>query len=219
MKKFTTYINESLEATELEEIEDTLLHIIDTYGKPQVTTASVGDRLAYILRWDLNFSLNEYHGPDVLEKINQLFECLVEAKKSQGLMENFKVEFKISNFLFVRLTPKSDKKSESYTFIKKIHFREIELRYGQIAKFFMDRDCDIINITYEDEELNQTSGLNIAIKGDTSVCNEFIDLIRAEFESRKNEIDREIDFYITGGNVINIIPTEEKCYVTIDKNI
>lgn len=219
MKKFTTYIKESLDATELEEIEDTLLHIIDTYGKPQVTTTSIGDRTGYILRWYLNLNLGEYNGSDALDKVNQLFECLSEAKKSQGLMLSFKVEFKISNFLFVRLTPKSETKSESYKFIKKIEWREIQLSYGQISKFFMDRDCDIRDIQYDDDESNQTSGLVISINGDTSDCNEFIELLRHEFDQRQEEIDRDIEVYLTNNQTINISPTEEKCYITIDKSI
>jgi hypothetical protein len=218
MKKFTTYIKESLDATELEEIEDSLLHIIDTYGSPQVTTVKIGERNGYILRWDLKFSLYDYQGTDKIDEVNKLFECLSEAKKSQGLMSSFKVEFKISNQLFVRLTPKSESKSESYKFIKKVDWRTVELSYGQIAKFFMDRDSNIKGIKHEYDERDETSTLLIIIDN-SDYCNEFIELLKQEFESRKDEIDREIEIFSTERNVIYIQPTEHKCYIEIDKDI
>lgn len=216
MRKITQIIKE---ASEFEDMEDTLLLIYDLLGKPRISTFSVGESPAYVLKWTLDFSINEYQGSDVIDKVGKLFESIKEIRSSQRRIFRYRVEFKLAGvFLFIRLTPTSKSSSENYHFIKGQDWREIKLSYGEIARFFRDNGFSIKNIDIEDNELDETSSVIIVTNADTSTVRRFADMFNQEFDSRK-DIVRNIQANVYGGNSVSIFPEEEKTYVVIDQDI
>lgn len=174
MFKFSQLIKENIE---FEDIEDSLLYIYDNFGEPRVLKTNLDGvkdgQMAYVLRWDIGFSINDYNGSEVLETTAKLFTALSELKSSQSRISGYDVDFKVSgSILFVRFIP--HKKGESkgnYHFIIGQNWREVQLKYSEILRFFRDNGCKIKGIDNEDNEAYETS--TVIISTDADVWREF----------------------------------------------
>lgn len=214
MFKFTKLIKENVE---FEDIEDALLSIYDTYGEPKVIKSNIDGGLAYGLRWDLGFSLNEYSGVDVLDKTAKLFTSLSELKSTQKRLTQFDVDFKVSGtMLFVRFIPKKQsKEAGGYKFILGQNWREVQLKYSEILRFFRDKGLKILNVDFEDNEAYETSSVIISTNADAQTLMEFERIFGENLEEK--EVDRSVEIGLNGGR-IEIYPPEEKTYVVLDVN-
>lgn len=214
MFRFTQLIKENVE---FEDIEDALLSIYDTYGEPRVVRSNIDGSLAYSLRWDLGFSLNEYSGVEVLDKTAKLFTSLSELKSTQKRLTQFDVDFKVSGtMLFVRFIPnKQSKEAGNYKFILGQNWREVQLKYSEIVRFFRDKGFKILNVEFEDNEAYETSTVIISTNADSQTLMEFERIFGENLEEK--EVDRSVEIGLNGGR-IEIYPPEEKTYVVLDVN-
>lgn len=222
------------ESIEFEEIEDTLIDIYDILGDPKKSEFKVGDKLAYVLRWELPFSISQYNGVKELDQIAKVLECVRNVKSSQNRLTGYDVEFKISNILFIRLTPISDNPSTNYKFFVKQDFRSIIFSYGEIAKFFKDRGYSIKSVDDPTDKSSETSEVIVMSNAPSEVCQELTNLINNEislvykdnWESNDegghlhayNSIYRKVSCE-SGEGYIRIYPEEEKTWIEIDNNI
>ena len=214
MFKFSSLIKENIE---FEDIEDALLSIYDTYGEPRVVRSNIDGGLAHSLRWDLGFSLNEYSGVEALDKTAKLFTSLSELKSTQKRLTQFDVDFKVSGtMLFVRFIPKKQsKQAGDYKFILGQDWREVQLKYSEIVRFFRDKGFKILNVEFEDNEAYETSSVIISTNADAQTLMEFERIFGENLEEK--EVDRSVEIGLNGGR-IEIYPSEEKTYVVLDVN-
>lgn len=217
MIKFSQIINEN---QDFEDIEDSLLGIYDLFGEPRVVRTNVDksktNQMAYSLRWDMGFSMQEYNGIEVLSKTAQLLSILSDIKSTQNRLRSYEINFKISGqLLFIRLVPLADETDAraDYNFLIGQNGREVQFKYSEILRFFRDRNCKIKNILVDDNEYSQTSTLVIVTDADGSTKSEFRQIVMGELESKN--VDRDIDVGIAGTS-IEIYPQDEKTYVVID---
>lgn len=199
------------ESSEFEEIEDTLLEIYDLLGEPNKSEYSVGNKMAYTLSWKLGFTISDYNGSKELEVMSKVFDVLKIIKSSQARVSGYDVEFKITDYLFIRLTPHSDEVSSSYKFFIEQEWRAVIFSYGEISKFLKDRGYKIKNV-YEDN-----SSVSISTDAPREVMMELATMISNELESLDDEeYDRPV--IVRGGTgSLSIIPENEKCYVELDR--
>lgn len=205
------------ESVEFEEIEDALLDIYDTFGEPNKSEFNVGDKISYILRWELPFSIGQYNGVDELEKITKVLECVKNLKSTQSRIVGYDVEFKISNMLFIRLTPISQDVSSTYNFFIKQDWRSIIFSYGEIAKFLKDRGFTIKSVDDTFDEYSEQSEITIITNATTETCQELANLINNEIFKRTEDesLDRDITC-ISGLGYIKIYPDQEKTHIELD---
>lgn len=208
MNKFTKLIKES---DSFEEIEDTLLDIYDILGKPRISTFDVGENPAYVLRWNLDFSISEYNGVDVLDKMSLLFNCISNIKSSQKRISGYDIEFKIGVYFFIRLIPHSKSKSDKYNFIERIFTRKfIDLSYTEIIKFFKDRGYSI-NVDYvHDIHFNH---ITISTKASQDIINEFITMFKSDLNEHIKKDNNKVisdytDVYSDREGVISIMSSD-----------
>jgi len=219
MNKFSQLIKES---SEFEDIEDSLLYIYDTFGEPRVLKTNLdgvaGGQMAYVLRWDIGFSINDYNGTEVLETTAKLFTALSEVKSSQNRISGYDVDFKVSgSILFVRFIPqKSGESKGNYHFIIGQDWREVQLRYSEILRFFRDKGFKIIGIETEDDEVYQRSTVIISTNADGPTLMEFERIFG--YNLKEEDVDRSVELGLNGGR-IEVYSPEEKTYIVIDASI
>lgn len=214
MFKFTQLIKENVE---FEDIEDALLPIYDTYGEPRVVKSNIDGGMAYSLRWDLGFSLSEYNGVEVLDKTAKLFTSLSELKSTQKRLTEFDIDFKVgTTMLFVRFIPKKQsKEANNYKFIIGQNWREVQLKYSEILRFFRDRGFRILNVDTEDNESYETSSVIINTNADAPTLIEFEEIFGHNLLEKS--VERSVGISLNGGQ-IEIYPEEEKTYIVLDAN-
>jgi hypothetical protein len=204
------------ESVEFEDIEDTLLEIYDVLGEPYKSEFDILGQKAYLLRWNLSFSMGIYNGVKELEPITKVLDCIKNIKSSQSRIRGYNIEFKITNILFIRLTPIPDKPSENYKFYVGSESRNVIFSYSEISKFFTDRGYTIKDIK-EDEDMNyDTVSIEIVTDANRETHIEFIEMINQEIKASK--LLRPVYSYISGNSTI-IRPEDEKTYVRLDQNI
>lgn len=214
MFKFTQLIKENVE---FEDIEDALLPIYDTYGEPRVVKSNIDGGMAYSLRWNLGFSLSEYNGVEVLDKTAKLFTSLSELKSTQKRLTEFDIDFKVgTTMLFVRFIPKKQsKEAGNYKFIIGQNWREVQLKYSEILRFFRDRGFRILNVDTEDNESYETSSVIINTNADAPTLIEFEEIFGHNLLEKS--VERSVGISLNGGQ-IEIYPEEEKTYIVLDAN-
>lgn len=205
------------ESSEFEEIEDTLLEIYDLLGDPNKSEYSVGNKMAYTLSWKLGFTISDYNGSKELEVMSKVFDVLKTIKSSQARVSGYDVEFKITDYLFIRLTPHSDEVSSSYKFFIKQEWRAVIFSYGEISKFLKDRGYRIKDTEVEEYNYGDNSSVSISTDAPREVMMELATMISNELESLdSDEYDRPV--YVTSGlGILSITPENEKCYVELDR--
>jgi hypothetical protein len=213
MIKFSKLLKES---KSIEEIEDYLLNLNDIMGEPEKWTHNDKGFYIYEFEWDLGYDISIYNSVDKIEDIKKIAVFLQEIKTAQIRIEGYDLDFKISDNKFaVRITNKSSE-SENYNFIKRQNWREIELSYFEIVRFFKDKGYSVLKTEIEDDsETNDTASVYITTNATEDVKIEFRDLFLSEVGEKNKEdiIDRDIDCSI--GTRIYIYPLDEKTYITI----
>ena len=211
MKRFTNFIKESVD---IEELEDYFLLISDTLSMTaEKSIIGSGDFKVYQFEWRLDFVIGEYNSIESLGKIAKCLDSIKELKTSQKRILEFDIEFKISDKLSVRLTPNT-KSDGSYKFVVGQEWREVQLSYINIAKFFKDNGSSILDIHSSEDEMSDTNHIIIKTNADGPVVREFIRLLNDQLSTDKR-LNREIKARGHGQGSIFIDPQEEKTFVEI----
>lgn len=215
MNKFSKLLNESLS---FEEIEDHVLTISDVLGKPNVVTLNFGSKVGYVFKWNLQFNVEEYNGPQEVVKIKKLFGFIEDISMAMVRIQDYDVEFKIKEQLYVRFIPHTEV-SDSYEFIMGQKWREIRLDYSQIVKFFKDRGFRVKDHTLTDNDYTQSTELKIVTDADELALSQFETQFNNEFDKKYNdteEINRKLICQIRG-SVINIFSDEDGTFINIQE--
>ena len=218
MNKFSELINES---KNFEELEDHFIPIYDILGKPSISTIKFGEKEGYTFKWNLNFEIENYNGSKEISDIMKIFECIQTISQSTKRILDFDVEFKISDGLYVRLTPQSSDEDAEYKFIVGQTWRQIVLDYGQIAKFFKDKGYSIRNTKIEDNEYEETSSIYIITDAPDYITSKFEEDFLSEFNYEyidEESINRRISC-TAEGNMVYIFPEEEKTFVVFNLDV
>lgn len=210
MKKFTKILKESISA---EEVEDYFLNIEYIFGKPKIK--SYGDDI-FEFEWNINLRIDEYNTVDSVDKILDAMSSLREIKTSQSRLLDYNVEFKMTNTLNVKITKKNiDKKN--FKFIIGQDWREINIDYSELLRFFSSYNIQVTNIEEDYNESAEEASLKIYTKSrdnsDTEEqLEEFCRILRKEIEDG----DYDIEVYRSRDN-IHISPLSEKTYVVLKR--
>jgi len=213
MNKFSKLLNESLS---FEEIEQQVLEISSVLGKPNVVTLNFGKDVGYVFKWDLKLNIEEYNGSVEIERVKKLFSMIEEISLAMKRVQDYDVEFKIKEHLYVRFIPHTES-SESYEFIIGQNWREIRLDYSQVVKFFKDRGFRVKDVKLVDIEYKETTEVKIITDADELARSEFVSLFNDEANKKYNETEEINRFVICEdrGTEILIYPQEDQTFINI----
>jgi|LakMenEpi03Aug12_release.lakeMendotaPanAssembly.Ray.scaffolds.fasta_scaffold669663_1 hypothetical protein len=215
MNRFSQILNES---TNPQELKDQFSTLQDILGEPQTATIRFGDKIGYVFRWSLDFNIGEYQGETEMENMLKVFE-IIRSVVPNIKMKDYDVEFKIDEYFYVRLTPRTEDLGEGYKFVVGQNWRNIIIDYGQVSKFFKDRGFSIRSSKSNEEHFSQSSHLVIKTDADFLTTNQFANKLNEEINHLYNE-EESINLLAeckVSDNVIFITPDEDKTYVIFDR--
>lgn len=215
MNKFSKLLNESLS---FEEIEGHVLEISNVLGKPNVVTLNFGKEVGYVFKWDLKFNVEEYNGSLEIERIKKLFSMIEEISLAMKGVQDYDVEFKIKEHLYVRFIPHTES-SESYEFILGQKWREIGIDYSQVVKFFKDGGFRVKDVKMIDNEYKESTEVKIITDADELARSEFVTLFNDEANRKYIETEELNRLVICEDRGIEILiyPEEEKTFINIQQ--
>ena len=112
MNKFSEIINESIN---LDEVKKSLTYINAVLGYPDVSTFKMNEEEGYVFRWSLDFELDEYQGVSEIIRLLEIIRSVNNLSDSNIILDKFRMDFKIDEKLFIRLTPESISEIEDYS--------------------------------------------------------------------------------------------------------
>lgn len=211
MKKFSNILNESIN---IEEIEDYFLSINDALGNPIKKSIGKGDFIIHEFCWKLDIRMEQYNDVSKIDKISIFFNSIRELKTSQLRINDYDIDFKLSEYnLSVRLIPKS-KSTGNYNFYINQDWRATNLSYLEIIRFFKDKGYSVIDIESSNDDYNESSSVTIYTNADTETNNEFAKLLNIELDEKLEDNAFRVS---PRDSYINIYPVSEKTYISIVK--
>lgn len=198
----------------LNELMDNLANINDVLGDPQIDKKRyTGSTFTYTFIWKLDFNITSNNDIDKLVEFNRVMKEIIDISATKQRMENFDFKVSISNMIALSVYPKVKSENQTYNFILKQEWREIQIDTVDVVRFFRDNGVNVLDIYEEYEEVSELGSLKIELDSDTHT-NEFVRIFNKEFDekARLKVIDRNIEASGRGKN-IEIYPIDEKTYV------